>query len=56
MPVTIGAKPESTFADPIGLLTDCHRRIECFLGVLVQLIGQTTLTGEQRTALDTTLR
>src|SRR5215469_11619677 len=56
MPITIGAKPESTFADPIGLLTDCHRRIERFLGVLVQLMGQTTLTGEQRRALDTALR
>ena len=28
MPVTIGGKPKSTFADPIGLLTACHRRIE----------------------------
>ncbi len=33
MPVTIGAR-ESTFADPLGLLSDCHRRIERFLGVL----------------------
>jgi len=28
MPIAIGAKPRSTFTDPIGLLTDCHRRME----------------------------
>jgi hemerythrin-like domain-containing protein len=36
MPVRIGATPESTFADPVGLLSDCHRRVEMFLGVLIQ--------------------
>jgi hemerythrin-like domain-containing protein len=56
MPITIGARPESTFADPIGLLTDCHRRIERFLTVLVQLSGKGTLTDEQCTALETALR
>jgi hemerythrin-like domain-containing protein len=59
MPVVIGAKPESNFSDPIGLLTDCHRRIERFLAVLVRVAtdargGQ--LSGEQRVALDTALR
>ncbi len=34
MPVSIGAKPESGFDDPIGLMTDCHRRIESFLEAL----------------------
>lgn len=59
MPVTIGAKPESGFGDPIGLLSDCHRRIERFLSVLVQVSAQArggALTGEQRTALETALR
>ncbi len=37
MPITIGAKPASTFADPIGMLKDCHRRIERFLSVLAQI-------------------
>ncbi len=59
MPVVIGAKPESGFRDPIGLLTDCHRRVERFLSVLVQVGAQTqggSLTSEQRTALETALR
>ncbi len=59
MPVLIGAKPESGFRDPIGLLTDCHRRVERFLSVLVQAEAQAhggSLTGEQRTALETALR
>jgi hemerythrin-like domain-containing protein len=56
MPIVIGSKPESTFADPVGLLTDCHRRIERFLGVLVQVSAQTEpLTKEQRTSLETAL-
>jgi hemerythrin-like domain-containing protein len=39
MPVQIGQKKESDFSDPLGLLSDCHRRIEHFLGVLIQLAG-----------------
>jgi iron-sulfur cluster repair protein YtfE (RIC family) len=37
MPVQIGQKPESGFNNPLGLLSDCHRRIERFLDVLVRL-------------------
>jgi hemerythrin-like domain-containing protein len=33
MPVQIGAKIHA-FTDPTGLLTDCHRRVEMFLGTL----------------------
>src|SRR3974390_279681 len=33
MPVQIGAKAHS-FSEPTGLLSDCHRRIEMFLGSL----------------------
>ncbi len=40
MPVTIGAKPGGDFSNPMGLLTDCHRRIERFLGVLVKVAEQ----------------
>jgi hemerythrin-like domain-containing protein len=32
--VQIGAPKEAGWEDPIGLLSDCHRRIERFLGVL----------------------
>lgn len=59
MPIVIGGKPESSFADPIGLLTDCHRRIERFLSVLVQLSARTPrepLTGDERTELEKALR
>lgn len=33
MPVQVGA-PVHSFSDPTGLLSDCHRRIEMFLGAL----------------------
>jgi hemerythrin-like domain-containing protein len=59
MPVTIGAKLESDFTDPIGLLGDCHRRIERFLGVIVAVAERARgaeLDAEQRRALDTALR
>ncbi len=56
MPVVIGARPESSFADPIGLLTDCHRRIERFLSVLAQATQYESLTEGQRTSLETALQ
>ena len=34
MPVQIGVKSHN-FTDPTGLLSDCHRRVEMFLGMLV---------------------
>jgi hemerythrin-like domain-containing protein len=34
MGIQIGAKPDSGFNDPLGMLKDCHRRIEHFLGIL----------------------
>src|SRR5437660_7837791 len=37
MPIQIGQKPESGFNHPLGLLSDCHRRIEQFLKVLIQV-------------------
>ncbi len=59
MPVTLGAKPEHDFGQPIGLLSDCHRRIERFLDILLKVAsagrGQ-ALSGEQRGALETGLR
>jgi len=38
MPVQIGAKAHN-FTDPTGLLSDCHRRVEMFLGML-QAVGE----------------
>jgi hemerythrin-like domain-containing protein len=58
MPIAIGAKPEATFADPIGMLKDCHRRIERFLGVLAQLspAAGRPLDAAQRASLETALQ
>jgi len=59
MPITIGAKQESGFDDPIGLLGDCHRRIEQFLSILVAVADQARgrrLNHDQRIALETALR
>ncbi|MCC6368623.1 MAG: hemerythrin domain-containing protein [Bryobacterales bacterium] len=58
MPVTIGAKRESNFTDPIGMLGDCHGRIVRFLQVLVTLSSRVNggpLNSEQRSALATSL-
>jgi hemerythrin-like domain-containing protein len=40
MAIQIGAKPDSGVDDPIGMLTDCHRRIEHFLHVLCHVAEQ----------------
>jgi len=37
MPVQIGGKPLADFDQPIELLMDCHRRVEKFLQVLLQV-------------------
>jgi hypothetical protein len=37
MAVQIGAKPDSGFDNPLGMLKDRHRRIESFLGFLCML-------------------
>ena len=57
MPVQIGAQSHS-FSDPTGLLSDCHRRIEMFLGTLerVASVIDRPLTEETRPALESALR
>src|SRR6516225_12308775 len=57
MPVQIGAKTHS-FSDPTGVLSDCHRRIEMFLGALqrVAAVIDRPLTDEAREALASALR
>jgi hemerythrin-like domain-containing protein len=54
MPIQIGQKRESDFSNPLGLLSDCHRRIERFLGILVQIGGQVDrgpLAADERSAI-----
>lgn len=59
MPVLLGAQPDKGFDDPIGLLSDCHRRIERFLGVLIAVSDRSRgrpIGTEERNALATALR
>ncbi len=57
MPVQIGAQSHS-FSDPTGLLSDCHRRIEMFLGTLerVASVIDRPLAEDARPALESALR
>jgi hemerythrin-like domain-containing protein len=57
MPVQIGAK-SSTFSDPTGLMSDCHRRIEMFMRTLstaAQFEGR-LLSADESRALEAALR
>jgi hemerythrin-like domain-containing protein len=59
MGIQIGAKSSPTFAQPLELLSDCHRRVESFLRALVlvaEQAGGAALDGRQREALVTALR
>ena len=59
MAIQIGAKPDSGFDDPIGMLKDCHRRIESFLGILCVVAERAqgrALTGEERSAVQAALQ
>jgi hemerythrin-like domain-containing protein len=59
MAIQIGARPDSGFDDPIGMLKDCHRRIESFLGILCVAVGRAqsrSLTNEERDAVQAALQ
>lgn len=45
-------------SDPLGLLSDCHRRVEMFLGVLkaAAALDGRTLNQDERSSLDNALR
>ena len=57
MPVQIGAKSHH-FTEPLGLLSDCHRRIEMFIASLSTIaeLGGQPLNGEGSHALENALR
>jgi len=58
MEIQIGAKPDSGFDDPIGMLTDCHRRIERFLHILCLVAERArgrALTAEETEAVEAAL-
>lgn len=57
--IRIGEKMESFSTNPLGLLSDCHRRIEDFLNRLISVTrqgGGGALSAEQRTVLEGALR
>ncbi len=59
MGIQIGAKPDSGFDDPIGMLTDCHRRIEHFLNIIVVVVGRAqsrALSEEEKEAIHASLQ
>jgi hemerythrin-like domain-containing protein len=59
MPLQIGAAPDHDFDEPLGLLSDCHRRIEHFLDVLIETerhAAGAPLTSAQRGDLEASLR
>lgn len=59
MSLSIGEPPSPTFRQPLELMSDCHRRVESFLGVL-RRIGESmppmTPGSDAATALATALR
>jgi hemerythrin-like domain-containing protein len=58
MPIHIGQRPDHGFEEPLGLLSDCHRRIEHFLRVLLAIDHQASggpLTPGQRADLEAAL-
>ena len=59
MAIQIGAKPDSGFDDPIGMLTDCHRSILRFVDVFAQVAQRSNgkmLEPDERAAVDAALR
>lgn len=59
MPIQIGRRPDHGFDEPLGLLSDCHRRIEYFLATLRAADEQAAggpLTERQRADLEAALK
>ncbi|HQZ37971.1 MAG TPA: hemerythrin domain-containing protein [Vicinamibacterales bacterium] len=59
MPIKIGQRADHGFDEPLGLLSDCHRRIEHFLATLVMVTkarGGGALPDPDRRALEAALR
>lgn len=58
MGIQIGAKPDAGFDDPLGMLRDCHRRIERFLEIVCVVVARAhgrEMTQEERAAIQAAL-
>ncbi len=56
--IQIGAPPAHDFGNALGVLSDCHRRIEHFLQLLIRVADQAqggALSAEQRDAFEVAL-
>ncbi len=59
MNIRIGEAASPTFQQPLALMSDCHRRVERFLGLLLRVTAEAAggpLNPLQREALETALR
>ena len=59
MPISIGQPVESDFHNPLGMLSDCHRRIARFLEALINVTERArgdSLDLAQIEALETALK
>jgi hemerythrin-like domain-containing protein len=59
VPIHINKRPDHDFDEPLGLLSDCHRRIEHFLDVLIAVHGRAgaaALSPSDRSALEGALQ
>lgn len=55
MSIQIGAKHDAGFDDPLGMLQDCHRRVEHFLNILVVVVDRArgrALSDEERATVE----
>ena len=58
MSIQIGAKPDAGFDNPLGMLADCHRRVERFLSILCRVAERApgrALNQEEREAVEAAL-
>ena len=58
MPIRLGETPQASFDQPLALLSDCHRRIERFLHILVRVTTERRgglLDPQYRAAVETAL-
>jgi hemerythrin-like domain-containing protein len=59
VPIQINRRPDHDFDEPLGLLSDCHRRIEHFLDTLIAVhasAGAEALSARDRSALEGALQ
>jgi hemerythrin-like domain-containing protein len=59
MPIAIGQVLESDFRNPLGMLSDCHRRIARFLETLISVAEQShggALSDNQRQGLEASIK